>query len=232
MALNRVVAGLLVGLALVALTALPACAEPQETPGEELSEVGQEIRHDVDEELTHGGHAGQGGEVNTNPMEFTPDLAIFTGIIFLVLMAVLWKFAWGPISQGLQRREQGIADQIAQAEEANTKARELLSEYEQKLAASQEEVRAIIAQGRQDAEKVGREMVDKAKAEADTERRRALDQIDNATTMALKELADKSATLAVDLAGKIVGAQLNAADHARLIDRAVSGFTAGEPSEN
>ena len=42
-------------------------------------------------------YASQGG--NTNPLSIPPDLAVFTAIIFLVLLAVLWKFAWGPIME-------------------------------------------------------------------------------------------------------------------------------------
>ena len=44
------------------------------------------------------------------------DLAIWTAVVFLVLLAILWKFAWGPIAEGLDKREQEIADQIAEAE--------------------------------------------------------------------------------------------------------------------
>ena len=67
--------------------------------------------------------------------------------------------------------------------------------------------------------------MDKAREEAGIERQRAVQQIESATLAALKELADRSATLAVDLAGKIVGAQLKAADHSRLIEQAVSEFS-------
>lgn len=162
--------------------------------------------------------------MNTSPLEFKKDLAIWTAVVFLVLLAVLWKFAWGPIAQGLEKREHQIADQISQAEHSNQEARRLLEEHRQKLDASQDEVRAIIEQGRRDAEQLGREMLEKAKADAAAERDRALQQIDTATAGALKELAERSATMAVDLAGKIVRNRLNPQDHARLIEEAVSQF--------
>ena len=53
-----------------------------------------------------------------NVMTFDPDLAIFTAIVFLMLLAVLWKFAWGPISEALDRREGIIASQIEEASAA------------------------------------------------------------------------------------------------------------------
>ena len=166
--------------------------------------------------------------VNADPVNdigFRGDLTIWTAVVFLVVLAILYKAAWGPISEGLQKRENEIAGQIAEAQRKNEEARQLLADYEKKLAAAQDEVRGLIEQGRRDAEKVGQQLVDKAREEAGIERQRAVQQIESATLAALKELADRSATLAVDLAGKIVGAQLKAADHSRLIEQAVTEFS-------
>ncbi len=203
MTFTRVASSLLLGLTLLALSPVAIRAE-----------------------ATHGSEAGphETEQVNTDPLEFQTDLAIWTAVVFLLLFLILWKFAWGPISEGLQRREQGISDQIDQAEQSNQEARELLAQYEQKLAASKDEVREILDQARRDAEQVGRDMLDKAKQESRAEQQRALQQIDTATAGALKELAEQGATLAVELAGKIVGAQIDAADHARLIERTMADF--------
>ena len=54
-----------------------------------------------------------------DPLLFDVDLAICTAIVFLLTMAILRKFAWGPISSGLEKREQSIADNIATAENAS-----------------------------------------------------------------------------------------------------------------
>ena len=169
-------------------------------------------------------------EVNTfSPIPTTlkdiqGDLAVWTAVVFLGLLLVLWKFAWGPICAGLEKREQGIADQIAQAEQSNRKAQQLLDQYDQKLADSQVEVRGLLDKGRRDAAALGREMLDKAKQEAQAEQQRALQQIDAATANALKELAERSSTLAVELAGKILQVELKPEDHAQLIQQAVSDF--------
>ncbi len=176
--------------------------------------------------------AKEGGAEALNPINFhginfPGDLTIWTAVVFLVVLAVLGKYAWGPISEGLQKRENEIALQIAEAQRRNDEARQLLADYEKKLAAARDEVRGLIEQGRRDAEKVGQQLVDKAREEAGIERQRAVQQIESATLAALEELADRSATLAVDLAGKIVGARLTAADHNRLIEQAVSEFARG-----
>jgi F-type H+-transporting ATPase subunit b len=171
--------------------------------------------------------ASGGGEGDMNPLSpsaIKGDLALWTAVVFLCVLAVLWKFAWRPIADGLDKREHHVADQIAQAEAANQKAKDILGDYERKLAGAQEQVRSILEQGRRHAEQLGQEMLDKAKEEAQLEYQKAVKQIDAATGAAIKELATQSANLAVDLAGKIVRAKLKPGDHARLIDQAVAGF--------
>jgi len=175
-----------------------------------------------------GGGAGKLNPMNVDPVNangFRGDLTIWTAVVFLVVLAILYKAAWGPISEGLQKRENEIAVQIAEAQRKNEEARQLLADYEKKLVAAQDEVRGLIEQGRRDAEKIGQQLLEKAREEAGIERQRAVQQIESATMAALKELADRSATLAVDLAGRIVGSQLKAADHSRLIEQAVTEFS-------
>jgi F-type H+-transporting ATPase subunit b len=205
---NRWVGCLIVGaaLAISLAPAAPAAAAP----------ASEGLEQKVVEKAEHGGEL--------NPLAFERDTALWTAVVFLVLLAVLWRFAWGPISEGLMRREQRVAEQIAQAHEINEQARRLLDEHQQKLATAQDEVRAILERAAHEAEHVGQQIIAKAKAETELEKQRAVHEIETATSGALKELAERSATLAVDLAGKIVQAKLDPRDHARLIERAVADF--------
>ncbi len=183
-----------------------------------------------------GGHQAAGEKddasaLNPVPMSwgaFQKDLAVWTAVVFLFLLIILGKFAWKPVVEGLDKRENFIADQLAQAEANNKKAQELFASYEKRLADSENEVRAIIEKGRRDAEQVGHDLIEKAKTEATAEKDRAIRQIDTAALNAAKDLADRSATLAVELAGKIVQSRLNVADHAKLIEQAVSRFAKGD----
>ena len=160
-----------------------------------------------------------------SPSALKGDLALWTAVVFLVLVAVLWRFAWGPLAAALDKRERGIADQIAEAEAANQKAKDVLADYERKLVEAKDEVRGILDQGRRNAEQIGREMLDKAKEEASGEHVRAMKEIEAAADAAVRNLADRSAAMAVELAGKIVHTKLNPAEHAKLIEQAVRGFT-------
>lgn len=170
--------------------------------------------------------AGSGDINPLAPSAWKLDLALWTAAVFLCLLIVLAKFAWKPLMAGLDKREHGIADQIAQAEAANQQAKQLLADYERKLTDAKDEVRGIVEQGRRDAEKLGKELLDKAKEDARGEQARAAKQIEDAAAAAVSDLANRSAAMAVELAGKIVGAKLKPADHTRLIEEAVQGFVA------
>lgn len=174
----------------------------------------------------HGGSSAHGGPSAVNPLNveganFKGDLALWTGVVFLVLLAILWRFAWRPLADGLAKRERRIHDEIASAQQSNAEARRLLEQYQQQLASAGEEVRRMLDAARREAEQSGAEIVQQARTAAQAERERAVFEIEAATAEALKELADRGATLAVELAGKIVGARLDRAAHARLIEQAL-----------
>src|SRR5687768_5304918 len=67
-----------------------------------------------------------------NPLVIDPDLAIWTAVVFLVLLAVLGKFAWPPVAKALEERERRIADHIAAAETRHEEARAVLARHEAK----------------------------------------------------------------------------------------------------
>ncbi|HET6882045.1 MAG TPA: F0F1 ATP synthase subunit B [Pirellulales bacterium] len=185
--------------------------------------------HGDDHSAGHGEHFGQ-VDVDLDPSELKGDLAIFTFIVFLLLVGVLWKFAWGPISHGLEKREHHIAEQIAAAERANAEAKQMLAEYERKLASAQDEVRAIIEEARRDAAATQQEILAQARADAAAEMDRAKREVQTAKDQALRELAETSANLAVELAGKIIRTQLDASQHAQLVTEALSQFHAPSPN--
>ena len=120
----------------------------------------------------------------------------------------------------------------AAAEKANTDARSLLADYQGKLASADAEIRQMIEKAKREAEQAGQKIVERARGEAEAEKRRAIADIELATAGALEDLASRSATLAVQLAGKIVRAELTPADHSALVDEAVAEFSRFEPGKN
>lgn len=170
------------------------------------------------------GHTASAGGLN--PLDFKADLALYTVVVFVVLMVILWKLAWGPIVRGLDQRAQRIRNEIASAEKAHAQAQQLLAEYQARLAAAESEVRELLERGRAQAEQLSRELLERTRSETQAEKQRALREIDLARTGAIKELAEHSAMLAIELAGRILQARLDPAAHADLIRRAMEQLPA------
>ena len=113
-------------------------------------------------------------------------------------------------------REQHIAENIEAARRRDEDARQLLVEYERKLAGAADQVRAMLDEARHDAERTKQQIVAEAKAAAQGEHERAMRDIRTATDAAVEELSQRSADLAVELAGKIISAKLTPDERSRL----------------
>jgi F-type H+-transporting ATPase subunit b len=150
--------------------------------------------------------------------------AVWTLVIFGLVVFVLGKFAWGPILKTLQARESFIHEALEKAKQDRVSAEERLKEYEAKLAASRAEATAIVEEGRRDADVVKRRIEAAAKEEADKMIERARREIHIATDTATKELYTLSARLATQLAAQVIGRELNPQDHQRLIAEGIAGI--------
>ncbi|MDA0657709.1 MAG: F0F1 ATP synthase subunit B [Planctomycetota bacterium] len=152
------------------------------------------------------------------------DLAIWTFVVFALLLVVLRKFAWAPIMESLHKREHFVESQLQQAKESNEQAQRLLTDHQQKLTQAQEEIRQMMELARKDAETHRQQVVAEADQAAQGHKNRALQAIEAAKNSALSELAERSVDTAVGLAGKIVRRQLNRNDHADLVKDALANF--------
>jgi F-type H+-transporting ATPase subunit b len=172
-----------------------------------------------------GAHAHIGAEgVSDDPAEFKTDLAIFTFLVFMLLLALLYKFAWGPVTEGLERREASIHDNIANAEAARIKAEKMLAEHAARLDKVQDEVREIVAEARRDAEHTKNEIIAAAQKEAEASRVRAVQDIERARDQALDDLFAHMARSVREATEQVIGRALTGADNDRLIEEALSTF--------
>jgi len=162
---------------------------------------------------------GEGGKGNP----FAGDIgnALWTLVIFVVVLIVLGKFAWGPILAALQKREDFIRESLAQAKHEREEAEHRLKEYTEQLNAARTEASAIVDEGRRDAEVLKRKLEEAAKAEAQATIERAKREIGIAKETAVKELYGLSAKLATDMASRIIRKELNPKEHERLITEAI-----------
>ena len=182
-------------------------------------------------EIGHAPPSGVSKAAFESPAWFQTDLALWSFAVFMLLLALLGKFAWKPIMEGLEKREDGIARQIAETKAANDEAKRMLVTYERRLAEAADEVRGMLDEARRDADATRQAIVAEARKAADDERSRAKHEISLAKDDALSQIAEKAGHLAVEVAGKFLRDKLGADDQARLVRDSVASLSS-RPSVN
>ena len=182
-------------------------------------------------EIGHNAPAGVAQKDFESPAWFQTDLAVWSFAVFLALLALLTKFAWKPIMQGLEKREDGIARQIAETKASNEEAKRMLASYERRLSEASEEVRGMLEEARRDADTTRQSIVAEARKAAEEELSRATREIQLAKDDALSQIAEKAGHLAVEVAGKFLRDKLGHDDQARLVRDSVASLS-NRPSVN
>ena len=131
-------------------------------------------------------------------VSIAPWTMIFTWINLLILVFVMKKFLFKPVMNMFAQREQEVGSMYEKAETAQKNAEEMESEYTQKLSAAKEEASRIMKDSA---------IVTKAQKEIEREKEAAV-----------KEIKEDIASIAVDIAGKVIEKDLTAKDHERLLE--------------
>lgn len=162
---------------------------------------------------------GGGGESSI----FGGDLGnvLWTLLTFGLTIIVLGKFVWGPLQSMVAKREDFIRDSLEQAKADREAAEARLAEYEEKLAEARAEATALVEEGRRDAEATRIRLEQEARGEAEKMVERAKREISIARETAVAELYEHSGRLATEIAGRIVGRELQTSDHEKLISDAI-----------
>lgn len=221
--MNRLRSQILVLLALTCM-ALAASTDRAHAAdhGGDKGHAGHDDGHHV--EIGHKPPAGMTAAEFESPAEFRRDLAIWSVAVFLLLLALLSKFAWKPIMQALDKREQGIADLIAATQAASDDAKKMLASYERRLTEASDEVRGMLDEARRDADVTRQSIVAEARQAAEQEQIRAKHEIGLARDEALSQIAQKAGDLAVEVAGKFLQEKIGKDDHARLVRDSVTSL--------
>jgi len=166
--------------------------------------------------------AAQEAEVALSPFAGDVGNALWTVVIFVLVLLVLGKFAWGPVLSLLQQREQFIHKSLTDAKHTRDEAQAALNEYAAKLQSARAETFALVDEARRDAERLREETKNKARAEAEQIVRNAERQIQLETTRALQQIRKEAVDLSVMIASKIVQRNITKEDNERLIDEALA----------
>ena len=150
-----------------------------------------------------------------------PGLYIWTIVTFLILAALLARFAWRPLLDALEQRQDVIRKSLDEARHAREELQRLHAESARILAEARSEAAAIISATRSDAARFGDEMKQKARADAEALVKNAQREIDTQTLRAIDTIRREAVDLSVAVASKILRRDVSKADNDRLVDEAI-----------
>ena len=162
-------------------------------------------------------------------MEFTlldvsTGLVFWSAITFLLLLFLMKKFLWGPLIENLDRRETMIHDAVKKAEETQQKSEEALKDYNKKLAEAREEVRQIVAAGKESAEKAKADILVEAGKKSASLLEKAKKEIAAERSDAINQIKQVVVDISISAAEKMLKRNLNADDQIKLIEETMQGM--------
>jgi F-type H+-transporting ATPase subunit b len=150
------------------------------------------------------------------------DLMIWTIVVFGLLLFVLKKFAWGPMLQGLQGREERIRGALEEAQTARDEAQKLRNDLQAEMNKVYDKIREMMDEARREGQAAKDNMVAEGKTEIQAERDRSLREIERDFEAKKQELWNQTAQLATLISAKALGRSVNEADHRHLVDEALA----------
>jgi len=156
--------------------------------------------------------------------------AIWTLAIFIIVVVLLGKFAWGPVLGLLKQREDFIHKSLSDAKRDRDEAEAKLKEHAAKLQSAQREAMAVIDQARRDAERLREELRQRATAEADTLVKNAQQQIQVETARAVQQIRSEAVDLSLAIASKLIQRNITKEDNEKLIAEVIQQL--GSPTKS
>ena len=167
-----------------------------------------------------------------NPLIPATNELIWGTFSFVILLVILWRVGvFKRISDALKERTDRIEGNIERAERDRQEARELLERYRRQLDEARDEARRILDEARQTGEQIRKDIHARAEEEANRMIDGATREIRAERDRAARELRREMGVLAVQVAERVVGRELDAEGHRQLIDDYIEEL-GREPSSN
>lgn len=167
----------------------------------------------------------QEAPASANLLSPSYGLMFWTLAIFVVLLVVLAKFAFGPITASVEARERALEEAINAAKRDREEAARLLAEHRAALDASRGEAQKLIADARVAAERVRAEIVEQAHTEQTRMLERARQEIEAEKSKAITELRREAVELAIAGASKVIEKNLDQPTNRQLVERFLASVT-------
>ena len=159
----------------------------------------------------------EGGEHVASPFDINGGVIIWTVVIFVILLAVLWRLGYPSLLRMVEERERRIQKQLEDAERANAEAQRLLEEHKKQIAAARNEAQEILAKAKSVSEKERATLLAKAREEYDALLNRARKDIDAEKEKAIQALRREAVELSIAAASRVIEANLDTDANRKLV---------------
>lgn len=166
-------------------------------------------------------------EEPNNPILPAVNELIWGTLAFLVLVVMMAKLAYPAVKQAMDDRTEHIRAAIDEADATKAQAQAVLVDYQRQVADAKGEAARIIEEARQTADSLKRDLTTRAEAEAAELRQRNNEQITAERARVMAELQGQVATLAIELAEKVVGGSLDQERSMSLIESYINEVGSG-----
>lgn len=157
--------------------------------------------------------------------DINTGLSLWALIVFLILLLLLAKFAWGPILNALETRERNIQGSIDDAARLRKEASDALDEHRLQLREARHEAQHIIAEAKEAAARLGSELETKARQESAAIVQRARREIEVERDAVLEAIRKETVGLALAAASRLVRQRLDAPEDRELVNDYLSSLS-------
>jgi F-type H+-transporting ATPase subunit b len=149
-------------------------------------------------------------------------------VSFLILVWILAKFAWKPLTNMMEKRRQNIEDMLTKAENDRREAESIRLKHQEELRKAHQEAQALIEKATKAGELRAAEIMEQARSEAEKIKQTALEQINVERARAVAEIQAQVADISVAVAEKILRHNLDAAAQQGMIDQFIQEVEVGD----
>jgi len=159
----------------------------------------------------------QEAEHVASPFDINGGVIIWTVVIFVILLGLLWRLGYPSLLKMVEERERRIQKQLEDAERANAEAQRLLEEHKKQIAAARNEAQEILAKAKSVSEKERATLLAKAREEYDALLNRARKDIDAEKEKAIQALRREAVDLSIAAASRVIEANLDTDANRKLV---------------
>lgn len=162
------------------------------------------------------------GASKFDPLHVESGFLFWSAVTFVILLAILYKVGWGPLSKAIEEREGKIRDDIDSAEKARAEAEADMAQYKAQLDQAAEEAKAMLTEAREAAERAKESIMTEAREQADALQAQATREIEAARDKAMAEIKGYIVEVAMAASTKFVSGSIDEAAHQQLVDEVLA----------